>query len=102
MLEKENRYPNILLIVIDSLRAESLDIHGTTNGLSPNINEVADEGVVFEHAYSTWNTTDQSLTTIFTGKYPLSHGIIHHGDRITCEDLVAFDSAGTKTLAQIL
>ncbi|NIN01858.1 MAG: sulfatase-like hydrolase/transferase, partial [candidate division Zixibacteria bacterium] len=52
MPNKEIRYPNVLLIVIDSLRARNLDIYGASNGLSPNINRVADEGVVFEDAYS--------------------------------------------------
>ena len=80
MANRELRYPNVLLIVIDSLRAKDLDIYGENNGVSPNINRLANEGVVFEDAYATWNTTDQSLTTILTGKYPLSHGIVHHGD----------------------
>ena len=102
MPRRDLRYPNVLLIVIDSLRAGELDIYGASNGLSPNINGVADEGIIFEDAYSTWNTTDQSLTTILTGKYPLSHGIIHHGDRIEHKDLVTFDSTQTKTLAEIL
>lgn len=102
MPNKEIRYRNVLLIVIDSLRARNLDIYGASNGLSPNINRVADEGVVFEDAYSTWNTTDQSLTTILTGKYPISHGIIHHGDRIEHRDLVTFDNTRTEALAGIL
>ncbi len=102
MPNKEIRYRNVLLIVIDSLRARNLDIYGASNGLSPNINRVADEGVVFEDAYSTWNTTDQSLTTILTGKYPISHGIIHHGDRIEHRDLVTFDNTRTEALAEIL
>ncbi len=102
MLERRKRYPNIVLVVIDSLRGRNLDFCASGSRLTPNINEVANEGVVFEDAYSTWNTTDQALTTILTGKYPLSHGIVHHGDRITQQDLATFDRTGTKTIAEIL
>jgi len=102
MVERQKPYPNILLVVIDSLRAKNLDMYASGSRLTPNINEVANEGVVFEDAYSAWNTTDQALTTVFTGKYPLSHGIVHHGDRITGEDLAAFERTGTRTLAEIL
>jgi arylsulfatase A-like enzyme len=102
MSEQEKRYPNILLVVIDSLRAGNLGIYTSGNGLTPNVDEVAAGGALFEDAYSTWNTTDQALTTILTGKYPLSHGIVHHGDRITREDLATFERTGTRTLAEIL
>lgn len=109
MKNREIRYQNVILVVIDSLRANELDIYGESNGespksngVSPNINSLANEGVVFEDAYATWNTTDQSLTTILTGKYPLSHGIVHHGDRIEQRDLVTFDNTRTKTLTEIL
>jgi arylsulfatase A-like enzyme len=94
-------YPNVLLIVIDSLRADDLDIYGGSIGLA-HINNIGSGGVVFENAYSTWNTTDQSLTTILTGKYPQSHGIIHHGDKIEAKDLVTLNKTRTKNLAEIL
>jgi len=101
MRSEKTRYPNVLLIVIDSLRANDLDIYGGSIELA-RINKFGSEGVVFENTYSTWNTTDQSLTTILTGKYPQSHGIIHHGDKIEAKDLVTFNKTRTKNLAEIL
>jgi arylsulfatase A-like enzyme len=94
---------NIILIVIDALRARNLGCYGARNPLvSPNIDALAGRGILFEKAFATWNTTDQSLTTILTGKYPLCHGITNHGDQVTTENLDIFYRSGTKTLPQIL
>lgn len=94
---------NIILIVIDALRARNLGCYGERNPLvSPNIDALARKGVLFEKAFATWNTTDQSLTTILTGKYPISHGITNHGDQVTAENLDLFHRSGTKILPQIL
>lgn len=98
----KNHYPNIILIVIDALRARNLGCYGGGSGASPNIDKLADGGIVFEKAYSSWNTTDQSLTTILTGRYPRTHGIIHHFNKITPEDLNNFKRLEIKLLAQIL
>lgn len=68
--------PNILFIVIDALRAKNLGCYGYSKPTSPNIDKLAKEGVMFEKAFSCATTTYPSLTTIFSGKYPLSHGII--------------------------
>ena len=93
---------NVLLIVIDAVRARNTDMYGPSKGITPTISDLGRDGVVFDNTYSVWNTTDQSLTTILTGKYPISHGITHHGDRVTHENLVTFQKTGTRTVAQIL
>ncbi|MBS3762591.1 MAG: sulfatase [Planctomycetes bacterium] len=94
--------PNVLIIVIDALRARNLGCYSNRDGLSPNIDRFAQESVLFEDNYSTWNTTDQSLTTILSGRYPRSHGIINHGDAVTEQDLRNFERSGTRMLAEIL
>lgn len=94
--------PNIVLIVIDALRAGNLGCYSAKNEISPGINKVAEEGVLFEDAYCTWNTTDPSLTTILTGKYPVSHGITNHGDKITKKETDTFCFTETRNLAEIL
>lgn len=70
--------PNIVLIVIDALRAKSLGCYGSSF-LTPNIDRFANGGTTFSQAFSCANLTDPSITSIFTGKYPISHGIIGHG-----------------------
>ncbi|MFQ5867802.1 MAG: sulfatase [bacterium] len=102
MMDRKKQFPNIILIVIDALRARNLGCYGDSNELSPNIDKVAQESIVFENAYCCWNSTDPSLTSILSGKYPISHGITNHGDKITREELTTFNLTGTKTLAEVL
>lgn len=102
MEKNKHRYPNIILIVIDALRARNLGCYGGDRGSSPNIDKIADKGVLFEDVYCSWNTTDQSLTAILSGRYPRTHGIVHHGDKITPEDLNAFETLNVRLLSQIL
>lgn len=101
MQEKKARLPNVVLIVIDALRARNLGCYGAKDNPTPNIDRLAEEGILFENAYSCWNTTDQSLTSILTGRYPRTHGITHHGDKIPPEDLRIFRRLNIKLLSNI-
>jgi arylsulfatase len=98
----KHKYPNIILIVVDALRARNLGCYGGDKESSPNIDKIADKGILFENVYCCWNTTDQSLTTILSGRYPRTHGIVHHGDKITPEDLNAFETLNVRLLSQVL
>jgi arylsulfatase A-like enzyme len=93
--------PNIILIVIDALRAGSLGCYGGPDP-TPHIDRLAEEGIRFENAFASWNTTDQSLTSIFSGRYPRTHGIVRHGDKIRDLDLRNFRSLKVSMLAEIL
>jgi len=68
--------PNILFIIIDALRARNLGCYAYSKPTSPYIDSLAKEGVLFENAFSCAASTYPSLATIFSGKYPLSHGVI--------------------------
>lgn len=94
--------PNVILIVIDALRARNLGCYGGDPGASPNIDKIAEKSVLFKNVYSCWNTTDQSLTSILSGRYPRTHGIIHHGDKIKLEDINTYKNLDIKLLSQIL
>jgi len=94
--------PNIILIVIDALRARNLGCYGMDGNPSPNIDRIAKQSVLFENAYACWNTTDQSLTSILSGKYPRSHGIMNHGDKVKLAEIDSLQKTNTKLLAQIL
>ena len=102
MQKKEQKHPNIILIVIDALRARNLGCYGGLPMASPNIDKLAGEGIQFTNCFSCWNTTDQSLTSIFSGRYPRTHGIVHHGDKVTAEDMTTFGKSNTKLLAELL
>jgi len=73
--------PNILLITIDALRADHLSCYGYHRNTSPNIDQLAREGVLFENCYSNMNITGPSLTSLFTGKYAKEHGVWFHDNR---------------------
>ena len=94
--------PNIILIVIDALRARNLGCYGMSGNPSPNIDQVARNSILFDGVYSCWNTTDQSLTSILSGKYPRSHGIMNHGDKVKPAEIDTLHKTNTKLLAQIL
>jgi len=72
------RRPNVLLISIDSLRADHLDCYGyrsaTGAPTSPTLDRFAREGVVFEHALSTTSWTRPSHHALLTGLPDLLHG----------------------------
>ena len=68
--------PNIILISIDTLRADHLGTYGYSRNTSPFIDWLAQEAIVFEQAFSTSSYTLPSHTSIFTGLYPKTHGVM--------------------------
>src|SRR2546425_5993318 len=66
--------PNVLLITIDTLRADHLGCYGYARGTSPHIDRLAAGGALFERAFTTLPRTTQSVASIVTGRYPKSHG----------------------------
>ncbi len=76
--------PNLVLITIDTLRADHLGCYGYFRDTSPRIDALARESVVFDAAYATMATTLPSHASILTSRYPLEHGILAnlmHGGR---------------------
>jgi arylsulfatase A-like enzyme len=76
---------NVLVIVVDALRFDRVGAFGGRE-LTPHIDNLASNAAVFTDAYSTTNVTDPAITSIQTGRYPLSHGVINHGTRVTDEE----------------
>jgi arylsulfatase A-like enzyme/Flp pilus assembly protein TadD len=62
--------PNILLVTLDTTRADRMGFLGSKRGLTPNLDAMAQQGVVFTRAYSQVPITTASHTTILTGTYP--------------------------------
>jgi arylsulfatase A-like enzyme/Flp pilus assembly protein TadD len=65
----------IILISIDTLRADHLPAYGYTKVRTPNIDALAAGGVVFEHAYSHAPQTLPAHTSILSGQLPFEHGV---------------------------
>src|SRR5580704_2789984 len=65
--------PNIILITLDSTRADRMGFLGSKAKLTPNLDGVAGQSIVFEQAYSQAPLTVVSHATILTGTYPQTH-----------------------------
>jgi arylsulfatase A-like enzyme len=75
--------PNVVFLLCDALRAHNLGCYGYDKDTSPEIDKIAGQASRFSNAFCTINTTDPSQTTIFSGKYPRTHGVVHHGGSIS-------------------
>lgn len=73
---------NVIVVILDSLRADRVGALGSDRSLTPNIDSLAKNGITFEKAYTCINATDPSITSIHTGRYPRST-IYHHGQLVT-------------------
>ena len=67
--------PNIILIVVDTLRADYLHCYGYKDELTPNIDDIARSGARFENVYSASNFTAPAFASLFTALYPAQHGV---------------------------
>ncbi|MBI1787772.1 MAG: sulfatase [Acidobacteria bacterium] len=79
-LEK-NRF-NVLIYMIDTLRADHTSLYGYARDTTPFLKKLGDRGVVFDdcHAQATW--TKASTASLFTSVYSFTHGIINDYDLI--------------------
>jgi arylsulfatase A-like enzyme/thioredoxin-like negative regulator of GroEL len=71
--------PNIIFITVDTTRADRMGFLGSKRGATPNLDNLARQGVVFEQAYSQAPLTPVSHATIFTGTYPQFHTVTDFG-----------------------
>jgi len=67
-------HPNVLLVVMDTTRADRLGCYGSTRGLTPGIDALAASGVRFEHAYAHAPWTLPSTASLLTSRLPSAHG----------------------------
>ena len=66
----DSAHPNIILITLDTTRADRMGFLGSKRGLTPNLDAMARQGVAFSRAYAHVPITTASHTTILTGTYP--------------------------------
>jgi uncharacterized sulfatase len=65
--------PDILLLVLDTLRADRLSCYGYPRETTPHLDAFAEEGVLFERAISPAQWTIPAHASLFTGEYPTTH-----------------------------
>jgi arylsulfatase A-like enzyme/Flp pilus assembly protein TadD len=71
--------PNVVLITLDTVRADRMGFLGSQRGLTPSLDALAHQSVVFTHAYSQVPLTTASHATILTGMYPQFHQVNDFG-----------------------
>ena len=96
---------NVLIITLDTMRTDHLGIYGHETAQTPNIDRFAREGVIFENCYSPVPLTLPAHCSIFTGRYPLGHGVrdngtyFLHDQQLTLAEIMK--SGGYQTYAVI-
>ena len=89
---------DVLLITLDTLRADHLGAYGYPRDTSPRLDALADESVLFERCLAPMATTLPSHTSMFTGVGPIEHGVLANLDgRFVFER-----DASLVTLAEVL
>jgi choline-sulfatase len=86
--------PNVLLLTLDTTRADHLACYGYPGVATPNLDAIAGRGVLFEQAATATPLTLPSHTTIMTGLYPTYHGVRVNGNTALGDD--------QTTLAEVL
>ncbi len=73
--------PNVLILLIDALRADHLSCYGYERKTSPHIDALALESLRFENAFAQSPWTKPSIPTLFTSLYPIQHRV-YEGERM--------------------
>ncbi len=71
--------PNVILITLDTIRADRMGFLGSKRGLTPHLDALARQSVVFPRAYAQVPLTTASHATILTGTYPQFHQVNDFG-----------------------
>jgi arylsulfatase A-like enzyme len=89
MISKSAKLPDIVIVAIDTLRADHMHCYGYAKTTAPEIDALADESIVFDTAIAAAIPTMPSFTTLNTGLHPYRHGIVAHvGQRHLSEDIL--------------
>lgn len=73
--EPPNALRNVLMVVVDTLRTDSLGCYGSEGNATPNIDAFAQISTRFENAYSQATRTHPAISSMLTGLYPPSNGV---------------------------
>jgi arylsulfatase A-like enzyme len=91
--------PNLVLIVMDTVRADHLSLYGYSRNTTPRLKQLAADAVVYRNAISASDITLTSHASIFTGMYPSWHNAFSQPPGATYGREL---SAQTPTLAELL
>jgi arylsulfatase A-like enzyme len=81
----DDQRPHVILIVLDTLRADHTGLHGYDRDTTPFLDSLATRGIVFERAYATASWTRASVASLFTSRLPPGHGCENRAGRLAPE-----------------
>ncbi len=95
--------PNVLIYMIDTLRADHLGCYGYSRETSPYIDAFASRSVLYERAVAQSSWTRASVASVLTGLWPEAHGAVGRRDRlmeeaVTLADLLSADGYQTAAI----
>ena len=73
---RENNDFNIMILSFDNVRADHLPFYGYKRNITPNINKLIEESIIFKNAFSTSSWTLPAFASLFTGKVPSHHQLL--------------------------
>jgi arylsulfatase A-like enzyme/thioredoxin-like negative regulator of GroEL len=86
---------NLLVVTIDTLRADRVGAYGYARARTPAMDGLASQGVRFTQAFATAPITLTSHASLMTGRYPPGHGARHNGMRVSDESLTLAETLGS-------
>jgi arylsulfatase A-like enzyme len=86
--------PDIVLVVIDTLRADHLGAYGYARSTSPRLDALAAQAVVFEEAISPSSWTRPAVASLFTSRLPSEHGAVSTSSRLADDVPTLAESLG--------
>lgn len=92
--------PDVLLITVDTLRADRLGCYGWARAETPVIDALAGQGTLFEAAETTLPRTTQAFASLFTGQHVRRHGVLEIGEYLSLDALTLAErlsAAGYET-----
>jgi hypothetical protein len=87
--------PDILVVTLDTLRRDHVGAYGDRRGLTPNLDRLAESGLVHDAAFTTMPTTGPAHLSLFTGLYPSALGTTRNTEALT-------DRHAARELASLL
>jgi arylsulfatase A-like enzyme len=88
-----SRFPNVLLITVDTLRADRVSSYGYSRPTTPNLDKLLARGVRFAQTRTVEPLTTPALASLLTSRYPHEHGATRNGMRLR---------GGLPSLARVL
>jgi arylsulfatase A-like enzyme len=79
--------PNILIVTIDTLRADRLGSYGSPRPLTPFLDALAKRGVLFSKAYAASSWTCPSVASLMTSRYPSQHQVVSFASPLQQEEV---------------